>query len=143
MRTLSITLWICCIFAVPNIVYSSEQPRTLLLIVTTDDPLTQLMSMVLATESRKKEAQVEILLCGKAGDLAVNGSAEVFLKPKNTSPQMLLKNLIGAGVKVEICPPYLPNANKNTQDLLEGIAVAKPPQVADRLLDDNTVILSY
>ena len=142
MRKLLIVLLISCMFAVPDSGYSTEPPRTLLVIVTTDDPLTQLMSMVLATESQKKNAQVEILLCGKAGDLAVKGSPEVFLKPKNTSPQMLLKNLIGAGVQVEICPPYLPNSNKNTQDLLEGVSVAKPPKVADRLLAENTAILS-
>lgn len=143
MRSLIIALAIACLLVVPGRGQSADNAKNLLVIVTTDDPVTQLMSMVLATQSKEKGAKVEILLCGKAGDLAVHGSPEVFLKPKNTSPQMLLKNLIAGGIKVEICPPYLPNAQKTAGDLLDGVSVAKPPEVADRLLDDSTKILSY
>jgi predicted peroxiredoxin len=143
MRNLINAVTLVCLLAFPGSGYSSENSKNLLVIVTTNDPVTQLMSMVLATQSQEKGANVEVLLCGKAGDLAVRGSQEVFLKPKNTSPQMLLKNLIDSGIKVEICPPYLPNAQKTAEDLIDGVSVAKPPEVADRLLDDNTKILSY
>jgi hypothetical protein len=78
-----------------------------------------------------------------AGSLAVKNSPETLLKQNSTSPQMLLRNLIQNGVTVEICPPYLPNKEKTTSDLIAGVSVAKPPQVADLLLDKDTKILSY
>ena len=138
-----ILLAFMCVFAFPLRAQSSESSKNLFVIVTTDDPITQLMSMVLATQSTKKGAHVEVLLCGEAGALAVKNSPEVLLKPNNKSPQMLLKNLINNGVKVEICPPYLPNKGKGLADMVDGVAVAKPPAVADKLLHENTVILSY
>lgn len=140
-----IIIWISfvCLLAVPAYGYGSEDSKNLLVIVTTDDTVTQLMAMVLATQSMKKGADVDVLLCGQAGTLAIKDSPEILLKPNNKSPQMLLRNLIQNGVNVEICPPYLPNAEKTTADLIHGVSVAKPPQVADRILHEDTKILSY
>ncbi|MGE4509490.1 MAG: hypothetical protein AB7D43_00145 [Sulfurimonadaceae bacterium] len=121
----------------------AESAKNLMVIVTTDDDLTQFMSMVLSVESQAKGAKVGVLLCGKAGDLAIKGSEEVFFKPKNVSPQMLLKKLIKNGTEVGICPPYLPNNGKTKADLLEGVQVVSPPDIAERILDKDTKILSY
>ncbi len=127
----------------PAFANASENAKNLMVVVTSGDSVTQLMSMVLSTQAKKKGANVEILMCGQAGDLVIKDSKEVKLKPKDMSPQMLLKNLLASGTKVEICPPYLPNAGKTTDDLLEGVTVAKPPMVAEKLIDNNTQILSY
>jgi intracellular sulfur oxidation DsrE/DsrF family protein len=56
---------------------------------------------------------------------------------------MMLKNLISKGVNVEVCPPYLPNANKSSTDLIQGVRIADPSLVTDKILDKNTQILSY
>jgi len=138
-----VMLFLACLLVVPTFGNGAENSKNLLVVVTTDDPITQLMSMVLATQSMKKGATVNVLLCGEAGSLAVKNSPEIFLKPNNKSPQMLLKNLLQNGANVELCPPYLPNKDKTTSDLIDGISVAKPPQVADKLLDEDTRILSY
>jgi predicted peroxiredoxin len=138
-----ITLFLAFSLAVPTFGFSSENSKNLLIVVTTDDPITQLMSMVLATQTMEKGATVNVLLCGEAGSLAVKNSPEILLKPNNKSPQMLLKNLIQKGVNIEICPPYLPNKDKSLSDLIDGISVAKPPQVADMLLQEDMKILSY
>jgi predicted peroxiredoxin len=122
---------------------SSANEKNLMVVVTSGDSMTQLMSMVLGTQSKKQGANVDILFCGKAADLVVKGSQEVKFKPKGMSPQMLLNNLIKNGANVEVCPPYLPNSNKTKADLISGVKVAKPPMVAKKLLDDNTKILSY
>ncbi len=134
---------LACFLAVPASANCSENSKNLFIIVTTNDPVTQLMSMVLATQTMKKGATVDVLLCGEAGSLAINNSPEILLKPNDNSPQMLLKDLIQNGVKVELCPPYLPNKEKNISDLIDGVAVAKPPLVADKLLHEDTKILSY
>ncbi|MDY0326773.1 MAG: hypothetical protein RBR07_00825 [Arcobacteraceae bacterium] len=123
--------------------FAVENDKNLFVVVTTDDSVTQMMSMVISTQALKKGANVEILMCGKAGDLVILGSKEVLLKPKDQSPQMMLKNLISKGVNVEVCPPYLPNANKSSTDLIQGVRIADPSLVTDKILDKNTQILSY
>lgn len=142
MRKIIVLLSCACLLAVPVSAFSSENDKNLFVIVTSGDPVTQLMSMVLASESKKKEADVEILLCGQAGALALKDSEEVLLKPKNISPQMMLKNLIHNGVNVEVCPPYLPNVDKTAEDLIDGVSIAKPPQVAEKILDKEIRILT-
>lgn len=121
----------------------ADNAKNLMVIVTTEDPVTQLMSMVLSVESLAKGAKVNILLCGKAGDLAIKDSKEVLLKPKNVSPQMLLKKLIKNGSEVGVCPLYLPNSTKTKADLIDGVAVVSPANMAELILDNDTKILSY
>ncbi len=138
-----VLLFLTFLLAVTTFGNSSENSKNLLVVVTTDDPMTQLMSMVLATQALKKGATVDVLLCGEAGSLAVKNSREVLLKPNNKSPQMLLSNLVQNGVNVELCPPYLPNKDKTAADLVDGVSIANPPQVAAKLLAEDTKILSY
>lgn len=141
MRKMVLKALVATSLLLPMSAFASE--KSLMVIVTSDDPLTQLMSMVLATEAKKQDADVDVLFCGKAGDLVIKGSNEVKLKPKDVSPQMLVNKLIKSGANVEICPPYLPNSGKTKADLISGVTVAKPPKVAEKLLDDDTQILSY
>jgi predicted peroxiredoxin len=122
---------------------ANEKVENLMVIVTSEDSVTQLMAGVLAIHSQKQGATVEMLFCGKAGDLVIKNSKEVKLKPKGMSPQMLIKKLITMGADVGICPPYLPNASKTKNDLIDGVKVAKPPKIASKILDKNTKILSY
>lgn len=122
---------------------AEQKAENLMVILTSNDSVTQLMAGVLALQSKKQGANVEMLLCGKAGDLVIKGNEEVKLKPKGVSPQMLIKKLIKTGSKVGVCPPYLPNASKTKTDLIDGVNVVKPPRIASSILDMNTKILSY
>lgn len=121
----------------------NEKVDNLLVILTSGDALTQFMAMVLANQSQEKGAHVDVVLCGKAGELAIKGANEVKMKPKDISAGMLMSKLIKGGAKVELCPPYLPNSGKTKADLKESIEIAKPPMVADKILSKNTKILSY
>ena len=131
------------LLTLPLISNASQKADNLMVIVTTPNSVTQLMAGVLAMQSKKQGANVQMLYCGEAGDLVIKGSKEVILKPKSKSPQMLIKKLLSMGTKIEICPPYLPNANKTKADLIKGVTVAKPPKIASTILDKNTKILSY
>jgi len=59
------------------------------------------------------------------------------------SAQMLLKKMIKKGVSVEVCPLYLPNSGKTKIDLIKGVSIANPSKMADMLLEDNRVVLTY
>jgi predicted peroxiredoxin len=115
---------------------SAEQGKGLNVLVTTADRQAQMMAMVLSVQTIKEHGKdVNIVLCGAAGDLALQSTTtETFLPPEK-SPTMLLNALLKMGASIQVCPLYLPAAQKNTSDLIKGITVAKPPVVAGSLLD--------
>ena len=98
--------------------------------VTSADNQAQGMAMVLATQMTEQKAAVRILLCGPAGQLALKSYEPAALKPRNVTPKQMMTGLIKAGATVEVCALFLPNAEKTPADLIEGVAVAKPPEVA-------------
>ncbi len=112
-------------------------------IVTSPDAQTQMMAMVLSMQSLNQGAEVEIVLCGPAGDLAIKGSEETVFLPPKKSPQMLLKGLIKKGVKVEICPLYLPSKGLTKDALIQGVLQAKPPIVAGEMVKETTEVVTF
>ena len=125
--------------------HAAEKPK-LVTIVASGEPQTQLMSMVLTMQSLKQGAKTYTLLCGPGGDLALKApraSTTAPQKPKGMSPQGLMKKIIQAGGKVEVCAIYLPNKGLDASALIEGVGAAKPPAMAARLLAPNTRIMSF
>nr|WP_320192377.1 DsrE family protein [uncultured Desulfobacter sp.] len=142
-KVIMVLSFVCLLSVLAACGHDSANSKKLLIVVTSKDPGTQMMSMVLADRSMKRGAAVEILLCGDAGLLAIKDSEQVLLKPQNKSPQMMLKALIQNDVNVELCPIYLSNSEKSVPNLIDGVSIAKPDQVAGKLLRDDTKILSY
>ena len=124
---------------------AGEQPD-LVTILTSADPQTQLMSMVLTMQSLQQGANTHILLCGPAGDLALKdapASATAPQKPKGMSPQGLMQMIMAKGGKVDVCAIYLPNKGVEADALIDGIGSAKPHPMAAELLAENTRIMSF
>lgn len=86
---------------------------------------------------------MRVLLCSEGGQLAVKDKESAALKPMNKSPKELLQGLMKAGAKVEVCVLFLPNSDLKPADLIEGIGVAKPADVAAYVLQVNVKTLSY
>ncbi|WP_294962841.1 hypothetical protein [Sulfurimonas sp.] len=120
---------------------SADQAKGLNVLVNSANPQTQAMAMVLSLMTIKKhKREVNIVLCGAAGDLADKNIKGVAVKrPNGKAPSAKdhLKLLIKKGAHVEVCPLYLPNAGKDKSILLKGITVAKPPVVAGNLLNED------
>ena len=121
----------------------AEQAKGLNVVLTSADTQTQQMAMVLSMMTLKAGKEVNMVLCSKAGDLAIKGMKSEVLKPLDKSPKMLLKAIIGKGANVKVCPLYLPNSDKSSSDLMDGIGEAKPQNVAKKLLDKDFKVLSY
>lgn len=98
--------------------------------VTNSDNQAQGMAMVLATQMLEQKVAVRMLLCGPAGQLALKTYEPAALKPRNVTPKQMMQGLIKGGATVEVCALFLPNADRTNADLIEGVAVAKPPEVA-------------
>ena len=122
----------------------ADQAKGLNVLLTASERQAQMMAMVLSVQTMKKHGkEVNMVLCGSAGDLALSSTKTETMKPPGKSPTQLLNALLKMGASVEICPLYLPGAGKSKADLIDGITIAKPPVVAGRLLDTDYTNLSY
>lgn len=107
-----------------------ETEDTLFVVITTGDAETQMMALVLATQSANQGATVRVLLCSEGGNLALKDYPSPAFAPADRSPSQLLTGLIERGATVEVCGIFLPNRDATQDDLLEGIRAAAPPEVA-------------
>jgi len=125
-----IKLLILSVIMVFGSLSSAEDPEHFV-VLTSDDAETQMMAMVLATQSLNKDVAISVLLCSNAGYLAIEGEESPLFAPANRSPKQLLTGLIERGVEVNVCGIFLPNRNYTEEDLLEGVGIASPPDVAE------------
>ena len=122
----------------------ADQAKGLNVLVTATERQAQMMAMVLSVQTMKKHGkEVNMVLCGSAGDLTLSSTKTTAMEPAGKSPTQLLNALIKMGASVEVCPLYLPSVGKSKSNLIEGITVAKPPVFAGRLLDTDYTNLSY
>lgn len=121
----------------------ADQKKGLNVVLTSGDEQTQMMAMVLSMMTIKAKKEVNIVMCAAGGKLALKDTKTNSFEPAKKSPTMLLKALLKKGAKVSVCPLYLPSVNKNKDALLEGITIAKPPKVAQSLLNSDFTTLSY
>jgi len=143
MKKLNVVFALIAFFIISDVALA-DQGKGLNVVVTSSDRQAQMMAMVLSVQTIKKHGkEVNMVLCGDAGDLALKETkTDTFLPPKK-SPTMLLNMLIKKGASVQVCPLYLPNIGKSAEDLIEGITVAKPPIIAGKLLDTDYQNLTF
>ena len=124
----------------------AEAEDSLVTVVTSDAPQTQLMSMVLTMQAIQKGTPTRILLCGPGADIALKDapeSATAGQPPKGMSPQGLLMAAIKNGATAEVCAIYLPGKGAGPEVLIDGVTVAAPPAMAEALLAEDTAIWSF
>jgi len=140
-----LSLFICAAMASAVAAKADDKPD-LVTIVTSPEPQTQLMSMVLTMQAIQQGSKAHVLLCGPGGDLALKDAPKTATapqKPKGMSPQGLMRKIMETGATVQVCAIYLPNKGVDADALIEGVSAAKPPAMAGRLLADNTRIMSF
>lgn len=125
--------------ALPQTARAEEQTVTqMLTVVTASDSETQAMALVLSNQVAAKGSQVDLLLCGSAGDIALDTPPEAAtetITPTGMTVRSLLEALMAKGATVEVCAIYLPNRTLDADALMPGVGVAKPPMVAARMID--------
>jgi predicted peroxiredoxin len=146
MRLRPILAALAVALALPGAAAAQEDTPSLVTVLAAPEPQTQLMAMVLTVQSMRQGASVRVLLCGPAGDLALAEapeSATAPQEPRGMSPQGLMKKIVEAGAPVEVCAIYLPNKGVGAEALIEGVGVAKPPEMAGHLLAPDTRLLTF
>lgn len=126
---------------------AAQDMQKLVTVVTSPEPQTQLMAMVLTMQAAQRGAEAYILLCGPAGDLALRdapASATAGQPPKDMSPQGLMRMIREkTGAAADVCAIYLPGKGLDTSALLDGVGVADPAEMAARLMAADTRVLSF
>lgn len=125
----------------------AEDRQKLVTIVTAAEPQTQLMAMVLTMQAAQQGASAHIMLCGPAADIALKAapdSATAGQPPRGMSPQGLVQTIREkTGATVEVCAIYLSGKGLEPSALLDGVGVAKPDEMAARILDPATRVLDF
>ena len=146
MRTL-VTLFIAGLIACAGApAQAQDQAAKLVTVVTSAEPQTQLMAMVLSVQAQRQGAEVEILLCGPGGDIALEeppAAVTAPQEPMGMNPQKLMGRLMMNGATVEVCALYLPNKGVGEDALIDGVTAAKPGPMAARLMAPDTRVLSF
>jgi len=112
-------------------------------VLNSDSTMSQGMAMVLANQMQAQGAQVDILLCDHAGDLALKGASGEAMKPNNLSPAQLLDGALKKGATASVCALYLPNSGKKAEDLKDGIKPAQPAEMGAALLEPNRKVIGF
>ena len=112
-------------------------------VVTSSSNMTQGMAMVLANQMQAQGGQVDILLCDKAGDLALKTAGGEALKPQNVTPAQLLDAAIKKGATASVCALYLPNTGHTADALKDGITAAKPDAMGRSLLEAGRKVMAF
>lgn len=121
----------------------AAQAQALFVNIHSGNAMAQGAGLVLAGQALEQKASVRVLLCDKAGDIAVAGVELPKLKPRDVTTQQMLQGLIKAGAQVEVCALYLPNTGRKPTDLIEGVTPAKPADVAAHLLKPGVNTLAF
>jgi predicted peroxiredoxin len=123
----------------PMAVHAGDQHMIdeVLVILSSESLQTQGMAMVLSNTMAQKGAKVNVLLCDKAGDLALKTYDAPALKPKDVTPGQMLRGLLKQGGTANVCALYLPNSDYSKDDLLSGVGVATPPEMAEQMLNSE------
>lgn len=120
-----------------------EKVGEVLVILTSDSLQTQGMAMVLANTMAQQGAKVNVLLCDTAGDLALERYAAPTLKPNDVTPGQMMRGLLKQGGVAKVCALYLPNSDHSKEDLIDGVGVAMPTEMAAQMLDPNIRTFSF
>lgn len=121
----------------------SARAEELFVNIHSGNAMAQGAGLVLAGQALEQKASVRVLLCDKAGDIALAGAELPKLKPRDVTTQQMLQGVIKAGAKVEVCALYLPNTGKQPTDLIPGVTPAKPADVAAHLLKPGVNSLAF
>ena len=133
--------------AVTALPAAANDSRNLVTILTTPEPQTQLMAMVLRLNTMQQGATAQILLCGPADDIALKdtpASATAGQPSRVSSPQGLMRTMMdNHDVKVGVCAISLPGMGADASVLIDGVTAAAPDGMTRTIMADDTAFMSF
>lgn len=134
-------------FLAVGVAAESPEPNKLITILTSSDPQTQLMAMVLTMNAIKSGASADILLCGPAAGIALRDappSATAGQPPMGASPQGVMQLMMTQmNVDVRVCAIYLPSIESDASVLIDGVTAAAPDAMGAAIVAPRTTVMSF
>lgn len=121
----------------------AEEAPEIFTVVTTPSAETQFMALILTTQAVEQGASARLLHRGQGGELGLQKTVTPAFGPRQLSPSQLLRGLIERGTRVEVCAIFLPGREENESDLIEGVSVAAPPDVAAHMIRPNVRFFTF
>lgn len=122
---------------------AQAEGQAVTVIVNSASTMSQGVALVLATQMQAQGGQVHILLCDKAGDLALKGAGGETLKPQNVTPAQMLDGAMKKGATASVCALYLPNSGHTPDQLKDGVTAAKPDAMGKALLEPQRKVVVF
>ncbi len=125
---------------------ASESGERVLLTVFSGEGQIQGTAMNVATALANNDHEVHILLCGRAGELALRDRMPETLEPRTITPREMMEEAMTNGATVSVCPLFLPNTafgRYGTDDFLEQVTEDSSEEMAERLTQADTRLLSF
>ncbi|TVQ69430.1 MAG: hypothetical protein EA372_12015 [Chromatiaceae bacterium] len=120
----------------------ADDENKVLVTITSGEPQTQAMAMILTNQLLERGAQVNILLCDKGGKMGTTDYDGPTLKGPDATPQQVMQAAINNGANAYVCALFLPNSDYTEDDLIDGVGVATPPQMGEFMIE-GTRFLAY
>lgn len=122
---------------------AQAEGQAVTVIINSASTMSQGVALVLATQMQAQGGQVHILLCDKAGDLALKGAGGETLKPQNVTPAQMLDGAMKKGATASVCALYLPNSGHTPDQLKDGVTAAKPDAMGKALLEPQRKVVVF
>ena len=119
------------------------ETQQITVIINSASTMSQGVALVLANQMQGQGGQVHLLLCDKAGDLALKGAGGDKLKPQDVTPAQLLDGAMKKGATASVCALYLPNTGNTPDHLKDGITAAKPDAMGRALLEPQRKVVVF
>jgi predicted peroxiredoxin len=124
-----------------------EAPEALVITLNSGQGQVQGAALELAGYLAREDGKdVHVVLCGEAGELALEQNIPPALEPRSVSPKEMLMEAMTAGAEVYLCHLFLPNARirqYDEDDLVDGITQIGPAAMAELVQQPLTRILGY
>jgi hypothetical protein len=121
----------------------ADEAPEIFTVITSPSPETQFMALILTTQAVEQGASARVLLCDEGGELGLSKTETPAFGPRSLTPGQLLRGLVERGMPVEVCAIFLPGREEGEADLIEGVAVAAPPDVAAHMIRPNVRYFTF
>lgn len=130
----------------PLAAVADSEPEAFLISINTEEGQVQGMALTLATTLAQEGKEVRILLCGEAGELALEQNIPPSLRPRDISPKEMMMEAVSLGATVQVCELFLPNSGYRqyeASDLVPEVDEAKASEIAEFMLQSGVQTFSY
>jgi len=143
LKTVTAFLLAIGVLIASHAVEAAEATPKTFVVITSESTETQGMALVLSLQALQNGSEVRILLCDHGGDIALKDYKGTALKPRNVTPQQLLKKALSKGATADVCALYLPNRDLTADVLIPGVSSVKPPQIGQYMADPSVRYFTF